>query len=470
MTRSLHRRIWVLLASAAAAYGTWRELPGTEIDRTVFTTVASRFLEPPLFVEGQGSPICPWELRTLTLEKKPDPRQAPLLVTLDDDLEGFFQASPPAPIDLAVVLKNIQRLGAKKAATAVVMAWEAPDPIGLAALEKALAVFDSLVLAAPLSRGVEASPLPPAFRRASLPAAAMIGDTLALPVVNRVPISGVVLSGETSLAGFSQLESEPASGFAPLMAMWDDRVVFSFPLLVVMQRLGLPLDGMEIRLGEFLKLSPSGPIVRIDPHGRLVQPLKPLAGYAEISAQALINGSDDLFPTTAPEPVILCDTRSAGEPRTRAFAASLAATVATLASDEAHTPRHFYPRLPRDWEIGSLVLMVLVLTLGCAAGDFWRNIGVLILAGGVCGAQWLGVGMASVWLPGLPLLAAIFAAALFSKWVKIRQSVVSPAPSLVQTLGPMPVPTLVLKPRAGSMSLGEMPAAPESPPDEPKGG
>jgi hypothetical protein len=462
--------MWVLLASAAAAYGTWRELPGTRVDRTAFSTVASRFVEPPLFVEGRGTLTCPWELRSLTVEKKPDLRQAPVLVTLGDDLEGFFQASPPAPIDLAVVLKNIQRLGARKAATAVVMAWEAPDPIGLAALERALAVFDSLVLAAPLSRGVECSPLPPAFRRASLAASSLAGDALALPAVNRVPISGVVMTGENSLAGFSQLESEPASGFAPLMALWDDRVVFSFPLLVVMQRLGLPVAGMEVRLGEFLKLSPSGPIVRIDPRGRLVQPLKPLAGYAEISAQALINGGDDLFPTTAPEPVILCDTRSTAESRTRAFTASLAATVATLASDEAHTPRRLYPRLAMEWEIGVLTLTVLLLTLGCAAGDFWRHIGVLILAGGVCGAQWLGVGVASLWLPGLPLLAAISAATVFSKLVKIRQPASSHAPAQVQTLGPMPVPALMLKPRASSASLGEIPATPEPPPGDAEGG
>ncbi|NQX00125.1 hypothetical protein HQ447_05650, partial [bacterium] len=319
MTGLLPRRFCVLLVSAAAAFGAWKFAPGTSWDRTAFAAVASGFVNPPLFVTGEGTHASPWMLQAFATETQPDPRQAPVIVSLGDDLDGFFQSSPPAPIDLAVVLTNFQRLGAKKAATAAVLAWEKPDPIGLAALEKSLARFESLVMAAPLSRGALPSAMPPAFRRASLPLAEVEGDPAALPIVNRIPLPGVVLGGDTTVAGFSQLESETPARFAPLLARWEDRVVFSFPLLAVLQRLDLPTSGVQVRLGGYLKLSAAGPIVPIDAYGRLAVPLKPIAAFAEISAEAVIDGGDALFPKQAPDPVILRDDRSAAEPATRAF-------------------------------------------------------------------------------------------------------------------------------------------------------
>jgi len=340
---------------------------------------------------------------------KPDQRQAPVIVSLDDDLERYFQTSPPSPIDLAVIFSNFHRLGAKKAATAAVLAWEAPDPIGLVALERALGAFDSLVMAAPLSRAVVSSPLPASFRRASLPLTAVAGDYSILPVVNRIPLPGVILGGENSLAGFSVLESEPATSAPPLLARWADRVVFSFPLLTVLQRSNLPLDELEIHLGEYIKLSPTGPIVPIDESGRLNMPVKALAPYKEISAEALIDGGDGLFPKNAPDPVILRDDQSNTEPATQAFSKNLSAMVAAMASNEAYSQTNEYSRLAVEWEIGLLGITLIVLFLISRFVDFGHRAGLLVLTSLVLGAQWLGVGIASVWLPGIPALAAIFA-------------------------------------------------------------
>ena len=404
----------VLLGSAAAAFGVWKFTPGTGLDRAAFVMVASGFANPPLFISGSGTHAAPWSLRTFSVDAKPDKRQAPVIVSLGDDVEGFFQSSPPAPIDLAVVFRNFQRLGAKKAATAAVMAWEEPDPIGLAALEQALDGFESLVMAAPLSRGAVSSPLPAAFRRASLALSAVHGDTSSLPVVNRVPIPGAILGGETSMAGFSILETEPSTRFSPLMARWEDRVVLAFPVLAVLQRLNLPPGGMEVRLGEFLKLGPDGPVVPIDDYGRLAVPLRPLSAYAEFAAEALIDGGDELFPKQAPDPVILRDDRTATEPATRAFSRNLSATVAALASDGGIAPVRAFPRLGWEWEIGLLSALVVALALACRASGFAWHLGACVLAGICCAAQWTGVGAASIWLPGLPALAGIFAAVAVS--------------------------------------------------------
>ncbi len=414
----------MLLISAAVAMGCWKFLPGSGIDRVLFSTVAGSFANPPFFVSGNGTHASPWALNTMAAVPKPDKREAPVVVSLGDDLGNFFQSSPPAPIDLAVIFSNIHRLGAKKAATAAVLAWEAPDPIGLAALDKALGKFDSLVMAAPLSRGAVSSAMPGAFRRASLSLTRIAGDTSALPAVNRIPLPGVIFGGETSVAGFSTLESEPSSEFPPLLARWEDRVVFAFPLLTVLQRNNFPLDGVEIRLGESVKLSPSGPVIPLDDYGRLAVSIKLIAAFKEISAEALIDGGAGLFPKTASDPVILRDDQSAAEPATRAFSKNLSALVAAIASDKGFASVTRYPRLTLNSEFVVFTLLVLVLTALSGLADFRRHIAFAALAGIFLSAQWIGAGMASVWLPLLPSLAAIAAVAAVSQLMR------EPSPAL----------------------------------------
>lgn len=400
----------VLLGAAAAAYACWKNLPGTALDRAAFAAVVKGFANPPFFISGNGSHASPWKLRTLAATHKPDTRQAPVIVSLGDDVAGFFQSSPPSPIDLAVILTNFQRLGAKNAATAGVLAWDAPDPIGLAALDKALSRFDSLVMAAPLSRGAVPEQMPPAFRKASVPVASLHGDLSSLPIVNRVPLPGIILGKDNTMAGFQILDSEPKSGFTPLMARWEDRVVFAFPVLAILQRLDLTVDAVEIRLGEYLKLGPDGPAVPIDRYGRLAVPLSPVSPCAEIPAEALIDGGDDLFPKQAPEPVILRDDRSAAEPATREFSQTLAAMIAEIASDNSLAPARDYPRLPTNWELGGLSYVAIVLALVGGLAPFPRHIGFLIIAAACLAYQLIAAGTAGLWLPGIPALAAVLCA------------------------------------------------------------
>jgi hypothetical protein len=230
------------------------------------------------------------------------------------------------------------------------------------------------------------------------------------------------------------LESEPPSRLIPLMARWEDRVVFSFPLLTVLQRLDLPLDGMEVRLGEFLKLGPSGPIVPIDESGRLAMPLKSISGYAEISAEALIDGGDDLFPKQAPDPVILRDDQTAAEPSTHAFSRSLSAAIALIASSGGLTDAAEFPRLSEGWEILVLSAAVLIMTLVCGSSRFVMHLGTAVLAGIFLAAQWVAFGTASIWLPGLPALAAILTATAAAKLIQARIS----TPVLTPALDPVP--------------------------------
>jgi hypothetical protein len=459
-------RLSVLIASAVAALMAWKWVPGTRLDQSAFATVARGSANGPLFISGAGSVPDPWKLQTFSSNSRPDQRQAPVIVSLGDDLEGFFQSSPPAPIDLAVIFTNFQRLGAEKAATAAVFAWEKPDPVGLAAFEKSLAGFDSLVMAVPLSRGVVAAPMPPSLRRASIPTSQIQGNPSTLPLVNRLPIPGIILGGEATIAGFSVLESEPSSRLLPLLARWEDRIVFSFPLLTVLQRLDLPLDGIEVRLGEFLKLGPSGPIIPIDGSGRLSMPVKSLAAYAEISAAALIDGGDDLFPKQAPDPVILRDDQSAAEPATQAFSKNLSATVAFIASSGGLTDAATFHRLSEGWEMLYLAGFVLILTALCSASSFVRHLGMMVTVAVLLAAQWVTFGFASVWLPGLPAVAAILAAFVTAS---VAAKMIQPPLTQPATAPPLqPVPDQVPEVEALPLQEVELSAVPPSAPKERK--
>ncbi len=414
MSGLIHPRLRLPLCAAIAALAGWLLFPGTVIDRVLFKLVARSQANPPFFISGNGSFQKPWQLRTFASVQRPDAGSAPLIVSLGDDAEGFFQSSPPSPIDMAVILSNFQRLGATKAATAAVLAWDAPDPIGLAALDKVLGRFDSLVMAAPLTRGAVAEPMPEAFRNASLPISQIHGDITSLPVVNRIPLTGVILGRENTRAGFQSLEFEATSRFPPLLARWEDRVVFAFPLLVAMQRFDLPLEGMEIRAGEYLKLAAQGPVVPLDRFGRMAAEPRNLSPYAEIPAELLIDGGDELFPKQAPQPVILRDDRSAVEPATRHFSKQLPATIAAIASDTSLVPVRTFARFTFCQEIVLLAVWLAAITLVSRLAAFARQITCGALAAFVITAHFMAASH-GVWLPALAALAAVVTAFLLSR-------------------------------------------------------
>ena len=467
MAGTLQRRLWVLLGAAAAALLGWLGLPGTALDRAAFSGVVRGFANPPLFISGNGSQATPWKLRTFASRNQADKRQTPVIVSLGDDPAGFFQSSPPSPIDLAVMLSNFQRLGANQAASAVVLAWDSPDPIGLAALDKAIRGFDSLVMAAPLARGAVPEPMPAAFRQASVPLESARGDISALPMVNRIPLSGVILGGPNTAAGFQTLDSEPGSKLAPLLARWEDRVVFAFPLLCALQRLDLPLTGVDIRLGESIHLGPNGPIIPIDRFGRLAVPLQAVAPYAEIAAESLIDGAAGLIPPHAPQPVVLRDDRSAAEPATRAFSKKLPALIAALASDSGLVPARDYHRLLPDRELAALLLVALALTALCALPAVPRNLGFLTISGACLAGQCLAAGAAGLWLPGLPALAAIAAAWALSATIAGTPAAPRPPPAPVTehpTRGKSkPTPQLAAHPAIEAAPEAAPEPAPEPP-------
>lgn len=459
MKTFLLRRLIAVLLAGAAAIAVWKALPGTQLDKAAFTGVVRGFANPPFFIAGNGTHAAPWSLRTLSSKTVVDPSQAPFVIAIGDDPDGVFQSSPPTPIDLAVMLSNLRRLGEERVAVSAVMAWQAPDPIGLLALEGELRRFESVLTAAPLARGPQAEALPRAFREASLALSAIHGNAAALPVVNRLPVPGTILGGDGVKAGFTELESEPPGGRMPLLARWDDRVVIAYPLLVVLERENLPLAGVEVSLGNYLRLSAAGPVVPIDPTGRLASEVPRVAASGEVPAESLIDGGDGLIPAGAARPLVLRDDRRAAELPTRRFAADLAGAVAAISSDAGLAAPREFARLPWRWEVGLLAVVVaLVVLVGTTAG-FKRGVLFFTLAALLVAAQWIAAGLAGIWLPGLAALAALLAAALIGP-ARNRPAVAGPPPAM----SPTPEPPPQSAPQEPAASVSQTAAAPTPPP------
>ena len=161
------RQILQPIICAAAALLTWTVLPGTFIDRGLFSLTARTFAEPPFFITKKGGADSAHTLHTFKQQATTPSEPLPDIV-ITDDPDRVFQSSPPTPVDFAIILKNLRRLGRDSIAIGTPLAWSETDGISLIALDQQLDALRSVVMAAPLSRGPIASPLPPAFRRASI--------------------------------------------------------------------------------------------------------------------------------------------------------------------------------------------------------------------------------------------------------------------------------------------------------------
>lgn len=409
----LHQFLRAFLLSLAVSCFACHFLAGSGLERSAFTTVLESFAKPPWLISGTGTVRDPWKVRltSATGQSGRALRPLPPMVLLSDDLDGVFQSNPPSPVDVAVLLRNFQRFGVKSAGCSIPLAWNQPDPLALSALEQVLGGFDSWISATPLSRRPQPEPLPPAIRRASLSYQQVNGDIAALPVVNSVPLPGVVLGGESSLAGFSSLDAEPSSSASWLLARWDDRIIPSFAVLSVCQQLGLDVSGIRVKLGETLQFSPDGPTLPIDGFGKLAVAPEPVVPSASCAAEALIDAAQAPLPVTSALPWLLADARTNADPGSLSHARTLSASVSALLNEGGLGEPESFHRLPLMWEI--LLLLLVSCVLGGVAvtpSPLMRWL-ALVLTSMICLAlPYLAIGWTHWWLPALPMIAALFPA------------------------------------------------------------
>lgn len=437
MGHVFHHRLPVFFAALITGFASYGLVPVTGLDRLIFSGVMRGFAAAPFAVAGKGTHASPWELTSLAKGSKADSCKVPMVVSLGDDPGGVFQSSPPSPVDVAVILKNLQRLGAKQMGLATVLAWDNPDPIALKSLEIVLSAFQMVLQAAPLSRGTTRQAMPSAFRRASLGPKAIEGDIAALPLINRLAVSGVIFGEGGALAGFTSLdEPESASNRLPMLARWEDeeRVVLAFPLLAELVHADLPVDGMHVKLGEYIQLGPDAPRVSIDKAGRMLRPTVAVSSPPEILAEMLIDGEAGLLPAT-PGLIVLRDDQSSVPRATRNFSGSLAAVMTTIGAGSGLGQMPRCGRLSAGWEASLLLLVASLFTLMLGWPQLQRYLGLGILAAACVSAQWLAVGMAQIWLPGISLLASIVAG-------EIVRALAWPEPRGARPLAAMPEPAV----------------------------
>jgi hypothetical protein len=405
----------VLCAAMAAALIAFWLVPGSVIDRTLFTWVARGSYNPPIV--ANPSPDRGWRL---VVHGAADPHRMPLcMVSLGDDPQGVFQQFPQSPIDLAVVFSNMRRLGVRHAGSSSVLAWDQAQAIDIAALEQSIDAFDAFAVTAPVTRGALPQAMPTAFRRASLPVSGVDGGAQSLPVVNCLALPDVFLGTDRSVAGFQHIESEP-EGKVHLMARWGDRIILAFELVVAMQQAGVDSSDVSIKLGHSIRLGLNGPLIPIDAAGCLKIPAMQSPRMISVAAEELIDRQVSLVDPSHPLPVVLRDERSLAEPATRRFSERLPTVLTILLGSNRSAVMKPYPRPGIAIEL----MLLGAICLGLAAtstrpNPFVQTVCILIAAAGwivlvVCAFAWL-----QCWLPaaegGAALIASMLTLALLNR-------------------------------------------------------
>jgi hypothetical protein len=186
---------------------------------------------------------------------------------IDDDPEQVNAFGIYHPADLAITLHNLNEQGVKRVFLSTHLHWPEHEPEENSTLATAMRGFESVVVTAPLRRALSSEPLPPAFMLASIPASEVLGGSEFFPIVNSLGIPPYIDFPQNTYAGFNVLESERPSESLPMLALWNDRIVFSSVLLALMQNSKITPDQLLVQAGEYIRIGNSGNIIPIDQFG-----------------------------------------------------------------------------------------------------------------------------------------------------------------------------------------------------------
>ncbi|MBB5352520.1 hypothetical protein HNR46_002766 [Haloferula luteola] len=303
-------------------------------------------------IEGMGSATDPRQI----VRAAPPAEVEPLsLLTLEEDPEGWFEAMPPPPSDVAVVLARLHGAGLSHLGFGYPLQWEEPDVLALQAMRGVMDRFDGLVLGFPLKDSTAGEPVAAPFLRASIDEDRVSGDVTELPVVNAVRGVAPELGGRRTLAGFTRLESEKEeSERTYLLARWGDRVVFSLPLALEIARLELPFDEVDIEVGQVIRLGANGPRIPIDFRGRARLP-EEIPEVNRVPLKAVIEESVPSEVLEGRHPVLVADGRVLAPKEDVAWASGVAAVDALIRSAPVRTSLTPVPRFHGLAELGLLL-------------------------------------------------------------------------------------------------------------------
>ncbi|WP_193210852.1 hypothetical protein [Luteolibacter marinus] len=428
--------------------------PLRSLERQAVKTLAVSVQPVDTLIDGAGSQKEPWTRRQVTPPVVPVP---PRFLAIDDDPEGWFSTSPLSPVDHALIFARLREAGHHVIGVGNLMAWDEPESLAIGALRKQLDKFDAAVLALPLARGAAGEPLPAPFVRMSIADSAVKGNLASLPQVNRVAIPNAELGGKQTLAGFSILENEPDPGdnHQHLLARWDDRVLFAFPLATEIAGLGLTPDDVQIKVGKEIRLGTRGPVIPIDEFGRT--PVATNVRETDIPAMRLISEKSPAPPTD--HPLLTRDVREELPEAEKAWSGRLGAAVQALRSAPSYDPPVLLARPNALLEL----LLILVLALFATWSTRMRRPGWrIVTALGVIGVSveilYLMAARQNAWLPPLAMMApGLTAFGLAFTRDRSEPQAESPVQPVVETPAEAPAPTAEAAPVE---PLPEIPAEP----------
>lgn len=390
----------VLLGAGLFALGATSLIPPLRsLERQMVKTLAFAVEPVETILDGSGSAKKPWTRRKATPAISAPP---PRLLNIDDDPEGYFSASPLAPVDHAVIFASLHEAGHRVIGVGHLMAWEDSEPLAMDALRKQLDRFDAAVLALPLARGAVPEPVAAPFLRWSILESDALGNVSALPQVNRIAVPNAEQGGSKSVAGFSLLENEsdPGDAVQPLLARWGDRIVFSFPLAVEIAAEGLTPADVIVHVGKEIRIGKAGPVIPIDGfgHGEVAP------GVEAIEAPAKRIVSEGPEPPKS-KPLLTRDTRDDLSAADKAWSDRLAGRVQALRTATRYEPT---VPLPRPDALLELLLVSLLALAGTAAAGLrslpWRIVASVMVAGLGIEFLYLFAARQNAWLPPLAML------------------------------------------------------------------
>lgn len=417
MNTTLQLRILIWVAALLIAIISWVFIPLSSMQPKVMDSYLRSIHDKALSEETKHSARGPWTLTGLSAHET-NSLSIPIVVSLDDDIDGVFQESPHSPVDIAVVLKNLERLGIQKLCSTTVFAWSDPDTISLAALDNAIETFDSSILSTPVSRGPTSEPLPASFRNSSIPVRDVKGNSSLIPLVNRLPIPGVILHPE-SLAGFTLIDSEPSSNKPYLLAQWDEQIIFSTAVLATMQHLGLQKKDLIVEMNNAISFGQSDIQFPIDEFGRLNSTHDYFAPNA-FPAAATIDAKSNTFPENSTS-AFLSDLRSNTSPTTLTFNQLAPAMVLDVLSKHHPSTESLLTSLH------PLIELALLLVFSC---------GIFVMSGLQRRGKVISLSTATLALLGLHL----FFTQHFQIWLPSMAAIASTIPCWLALLSRTPAP------------------------------
>lgn len=367
----------LLIAALAAGAGLAVALSGNKIGwirqlDAAFVMLASSYQAGEQLVSDNSRE--PNIVTVRTLSSKPGKARLFQNIHITDDPDRIFEHSPPSALDYAVILESLRNRGYDDVILTTRMTWDKHPGLEAEGLGSRLALFARSAIPLPVTRAATDQTPPAPLQRALIPLSQVSGNHLLIPMVNQVPLPTHTDGGPHTLAGFSLIESAPASkGNIPLLAHWKGHgLIPSIDLLAVMTAHKVSPGELGIDCGKHIRLGAHGPVIPIDDYGQTPAPQAAAAGALELPPPL---AADELITADAghgsQEHIALIHATGKKTMATNTLPAGRLQGLLALAQSYPVPEKLVHIRRLPIW--ASIILIVDIALLSCWLGDLSRK-------------------------------------------------------------------------------------------------